>query len=139
VRNDDRGFRVGDTLRLREWDPTDIGYSGRETERTITYILKAKDCPAHGLTAGFVVLGLDHLRAAGLLGEDAGLRRRVEKAEAWLNEEARRHGEGSCRCPFTGFNYLQGLLASREGRCPEHALTYCEPCGWITPDPAASS
>ena len=18
------------------------------------------------------------------------------------------------------------------GRCPEHALTYCEPCGWIT-------
>jgi hypothetical protein len=85
VRNDDRGFRVGDTLRLREWDPTDSGgYSGREIERTVAYILKAKDCPAHGLTAGFVVLGLNDdrytlLAAIATVIPELRLRRHIDQ------------------------------------------------------------
>lgn len=37
VRRDDRGFEIGDTLRLREWD-TIHGYSGREIQRKVTWI-----------------------------------------------------------------------------------------------------
>lgn len=37
VRVDDRGFAVGDILRLREWDPTPTPFSARGyTEREIT-------------------------------------------------------------------------------------------------------
>lgn len=40
VRNyDDRRFRVGDTLLLREWDPNTLLYTGREVRREVTYIL----------------------------------------------------------------------------------------------------
>lgn len=48
-RRDDRGFKVGDTLYLREWEPTawSIGvatlgrYTGREMRRRVTYLLHA--------------------------------------------------------------------------------------------------
>jgi len=40
VRKDDRGFEVGDTLHLREYDP-DVGtYTGRETDVRVTYIYR---------------------------------------------------------------------------------------------------
>jgi hypothetical protein len=38
LRYDDRGFRAGDTLILREYDKKG-GYSGRKIEAYITYIL----------------------------------------------------------------------------------------------------
>ena len=55
VRNNDRGYRVGDVLELREWEPQigKRGYTGRSTFRTVTYIY-AGDMMA----AGYVVLGL---------------------------------------------------------------------------------
>lgn len=37
-RRHDRDFRVGDVLRLREWDPETKEYSGRELSRKITYL-----------------------------------------------------------------------------------------------------
>lgn len=37
VRKDDRAFRVGDALLLREWDMVHKRYTGRGTERVITY------------------------------------------------------------------------------------------------------
>ncbi len=33
----------GDTLLLREWDPETKQYTGREIEKTVTYVLKTKD------------------------------------------------------------------------------------------------
>lgn len=39
VRKDDRGFEIGDTLRLREWEPLE-GYTGRELRRVIHWILR---------------------------------------------------------------------------------------------------
>jgi XTP/dITP diphosphohydrolase len=34
---------IGDTLLLREWSPETKDYTGRETEKTVTYVLKTKD------------------------------------------------------------------------------------------------
>jgi hypothetical protein len=53
VRENDRGFRVGDVLRLREWDPS-RGYSGEEERRVVTYILESGLFVAEG----YVVLAL---------------------------------------------------------------------------------
>lgn len=52
LRKDDRGFEVGDKLRLREWDGNT--YSGRSIACKITYILKGfqgleEDYAIHGL------------------------------------------------------------------------------------------
>lgn len=61
VRRDDRGFAVGDVLRLREWDPpipdwgVKGGYTGRECRRRVSYVL---DDPDFGVSPGFVVMGL---------------------------------------------------------------------------------
>lgn len=40
IRNtEDRTFDVGDVLKLREWDPKTEDYTGRETRRTVSYVL----------------------------------------------------------------------------------------------------
>ena len=38
-RREDRGYRVGDILRIREWDPETEAYTGREERRLITLYL----------------------------------------------------------------------------------------------------
>lgn len=38
IRRDDRGFRVGDVLFLREWDPNTGDYTGREVARHVEYV-----------------------------------------------------------------------------------------------------
>lgn len=56
IRRDDRGFAVGDTLLLEEWDPSpfpgssmQVGYTGRTVRRVITYKTEggAWGLPAH--------------------------------------------------------------------------------------------
>lgn len=60
LRRDDRDFRVGDTLRLRETYYHNGEYTGREIRTSpITYILRQE--PEFGLMDGFAVLGLDPL------------------------------------------------------------------------------
>lgn len=64
-RRDDRDYKVGDTLRLREWNPDYIdgyteaqmeaAYTGRETVRIVTYKLPGG---AFGLPKGLCILGL---------------------------------------------------------------------------------
>lgn len=39
LRNDDRGFRAGDTLILHEWLPTAKEYTGRELRRFVPYLV----------------------------------------------------------------------------------------------------
>lgn len=56
VRRDDRKFRVGDTLDLREYSH-DFGYTGQRFSATVTYILAHEDFP-NGVAIGYVVLGL---------------------------------------------------------------------------------
>jgi hypothetical protein len=40
IRIDDRGFKVGDTLLLREWDNERFIYTGRSLRRRVTYVLR---------------------------------------------------------------------------------------------------
>ena len=53
LRYDDRGYQIGDILNLREWSEKEGGYSGREIEFEVTYILSD-----FGLLKGFVVMSL---------------------------------------------------------------------------------
>lgn len=55
VRQDDRGFEVGDVLRLREWEPNDESYSGRMVRVEVTYISRGPDW---GIPAGMVVMSI---------------------------------------------------------------------------------
>ena len=55
IRRDDRDFRVGDILWLREWDPATRTYSGRELHRQIKYMTERGN---PWVKEGFVVLGL---------------------------------------------------------------------------------
>ena len=66
LRSNDRGFSVGDLLRLREWDPETSAYTGREVTRSVSYLLPGPDFgpptgfagPVFGLMVGFVIMGL---------------------------------------------------------------------------------
>jgi len=53
-KEDDRIFQVGDLVSLKEFDRGERRYTGRETIRKITYVLRSFD----GLMPDYVVLGL---------------------------------------------------------------------------------
>lgn len=55
VRLNDRNYQTGDAVLLREYEPEGEHYSGRSTERWISYLLHGG---AFGLEAGWCVLGL---------------------------------------------------------------------------------
>lgn len=75
LRKDDRGFREGDVLWLREWVPGRPGFTGRSIRKVVTYVIAADDelLPSEitGLMAGFVILGLAPVpfRCAGVYGD----------------------------------------------------------------------
>jgi len=64
LRKDDRGFQVGDTLRLMEITVDDAGelldYTGKSIYAEINYILR--DAPQFGLCEGYAILGLWRIR-----------------------------------------------------------------------------
>jgi ribosomal protein S17 len=55
LRKDDRDYKIGDILKLREYDPITESYTNQVCMRVITYILKGG---VFGLQEGFVILGL---------------------------------------------------------------------------------
>lgn len=57
LRKDDRGFRVGDVLRLMEWE--NDRYTGREMSWRVKYILRG---PVYGLAEGWCILALGPTR-----------------------------------------------------------------------------
>lgn len=56
VRKDDRDFKVGDTLLLREWNPDTEQYTGRQTMFEIGYKLRSDF--NFGILPGYCVLSL---------------------------------------------------------------------------------
>lgn len=54
VRKDDRGYSVGDTLKMREWDPDTSKYTGRACRVEVTYISR----DAFGLPSGLIVMSI---------------------------------------------------------------------------------
>jgi hypothetical protein len=56
VRRNDRGYREGDLLTMREWNPETFDYTGRETTVEIAYMQAGI-----GLADGYVVLGIERV------------------------------------------------------------------------------
>lgn len=76
LRNNDRGYHVGDTLRLHEWDDDANRYTGRGIERTVSFVLEGT---AH-LTTGYAALGLksDASEVDGLREQCSGAGKEME-------------------------------------------------------------
>jgi len=55
ARKDDRGFRLGDTLVLREFDPAAGTYSGLVVRAVVSYILRGG---SFGIEPGHVVMSI---------------------------------------------------------------------------------
>lgn len=55
VRKNDRKFKVGDSLVLREWDPEISQYTGRQVFKSVTYILEGGQL---GIEEGYCVMSL---------------------------------------------------------------------------------
>lgn len=55
LRKNDRDFKAGDTLHLKDYSPELDEYSGWEIECTVTYILHGGQ---FGLEEGYVIMGL---------------------------------------------------------------------------------
>ena len=65
IREDDRAFRQGDFLTLREWDP-EKGHTGRYLDRRVSYVIRGPwTSPgpdgALVIAAGFVVMAIRKL------------------------------------------------------------------------------
>lgn len=59
VRRNDRPFKIGDKLLLQEYDPKKEQYTGRELERSITYILNGDS--KFGMFNDFVVMAIKEI------------------------------------------------------------------------------
>lgn len=57
IRKNDRDYREGDVVFLREWDEK-IGYTGRECRCIIPYVLKGSDELPIPLGDGYVVFSI---------------------------------------------------------------------------------
>ena len=55
VRKNDRGYKVGDSLKLAEYCPTKKAYTGRTITKKVSYILEGG---SFGVEKGFVIMGL---------------------------------------------------------------------------------
>lgn len=55
LRRDDRFFREGDSVILKEWNACEEKYTGRWQQVEISYVLR--DCPEYGLMPGFCIFG----------------------------------------------------------------------------------
>lgn len=55
VRKNDRNFKKGDILILKEWDNEKQEYTGRQMARGVSYILNGSQ---FGIENGFVVMAL---------------------------------------------------------------------------------
>lgn len=55
VRKDDRGFKVGDLLHLREWSPETREYLGRSCMRCVTHLMTGGQ---FGLEPGYVAMSI---------------------------------------------------------------------------------
>ena len=60
-RRDDRGYQVGDSLRLRQWVNDAVGgyYTGAEVRARVVYIARGPD---FGIPDGFCVMSLSEVR-----------------------------------------------------------------------------
>lgn len=56
LRRDDRGYRVGDELHLKEWDPRRGCFTGNAFVVKVKHIVR--DAPQFGLEPGFCIMSI---------------------------------------------------------------------------------
>lgn len=100
VRKDDRGFTVGDTLLLREWDPKHSWYTGRTVSRRVTYVLTG---PAFGIEAGFVCMGIIE---AELSKQKPVARPRLPRIDHFAREAFEKFASG-VECELTNYRWFE--------------------------------
>lgn len=54
IRVNDRGFTVGDSMLLREWDPLEEKYTGSELAADVVHMIEG----SYGLPPGLCVMGI---------------------------------------------------------------------------------
>lgn len=129
LRRNDRDYRVGDFLRLREYLQHQQEYTGRETTKVVTFLLNGDTTEGanFGVQPGFVALGIcepsevdiaalsGRTRLASLpqppaggTGEDEGLRKRIVELEALV------YVPGAWRCPKCQFTLFQRTLHAKD-------------------------
>lgn len=87
VRRDDRDFKVGDRLVLREWNGED--YTGRTCERTVAYVLRGVPAMRFGLHSGYAILGLTPQQQFDLSSFRKEVEENRQKAEHARNKAGR--------------------------------------------------
>lgn len=92
IRLNDRDYRVGDQLLMREYDPERDDYTGRACERAIISLMEGG---RFGLQDGYVALGLDTsdspiTASPGMRAIVAERRRQIE-VEGWTTEHDDEH------------------------------------------------
>lgn len=58
-RKDDRGYKVGDIIKLREYQPESDTYTGNSLEAEITYILKGGEL---NIPTGYAIMSINRLQ-----------------------------------------------------------------------------
>lgn len=118
VRRNDRDYKVGDTLREREWSPYG-GYTGRTMEREITYVLADPEY----CKEGYVVLGLRETEAA---------RRETERVVVMQERTPERHNgcDPGKKGPHGGPCPICGAPAMAQNWDPESDTCTCRACGY---------
>jgi len=61
LRKNDRDFKSGHRLLLREYDRETSKYTGRILNRKITYVLKGDKAETFGLKEGYCIMGIEEL------------------------------------------------------------------------------
>jgi hypothetical protein len=56
IRKNDRNFKVGDILRLKEWNPETKKYTGREMAVNVKYIFYGGE---YGLDVDYVIMAIE--------------------------------------------------------------------------------
>lgn len=72
VRHNDRNFKVGDILHLREFEPISGHYTGREVWRVVTYVMEGGQ---FGIEEGYCVMSLGEVE---IVAQAASLERIVK-------------------------------------------------------------
>lgn len=62
LRKNDRGFKIGQALKLLEFNDKTKEYTGRVLLRRITYVLQGKEAEEFGLKEGYCVMSLAELK-----------------------------------------------------------------------------
>lgn len=61
LRKNDRNFKLGDELLLREYDKDAKKITGRILHRKITYVLQGAETEIFGLKEGYCIMGLEKI------------------------------------------------------------------------------